>query len=129
MRMAQVVTASALLAVLVACGPTPSTEVHRVAITTASAPSDMCLLALISGRLVAHPQWGLAIQSGTGEFVHPIFPFGYTAATDGTRIALFDESRRIVAYTGDRIEAGGGFGGGADPAWSLCKGSIKVIRP
>lgn len=127
MRFAQAVIASALLAVLVACSPATSPTIQRVAITTASAPSDVCNLALISGRLVPHPQWGIAIEGAPGELVHPIFPFGYTAASDGARIALFDQNRRIVASTGDVIEAGGGFGGGADPAWSVCDNSIKVI--
>ena len=130
-------TATALLAVflLVACGPatgggaTPPT-IQQIQITTDDAPSDACMEALITGGLVAHEQWGLALQvPGTGELIRPLFPFGYSAAVDGNRIALLDEEGNLVAHTGDLIQSSGGFIGaeGGPNVAVLCAGTIRVV--
>ena len=129
--------AALLAAVLVAgCGTTGSggaatpQAVNRIPITVEDAPADACMEALITGGLVAHEFWGLALQvPGTGELVRPIFPFGYTAVPDGDRIALLDDRGVLVAHSGDLIQSSGGFvgpEGGPDVA-ALCAGTIKVV--
>lgn len=116
------------LALLAACGEDgPSPEL--VAITTETAPADACMEALISGVLVAHSEWGLALQTpGTGELSRPVFPFGYRAVVDGGGIVLLDEDDRLVARTGDLIQSSGGFiGGEGNPLVALCDDTIEVI--
>jgi hypothetical protein len=85
--------------------------------------------ALISGVLVPHAEWGLALQTpGTGELSRPEFPFGYRAAVDGDRVALVDEDGRLVARTGDLIQSSGGFvGGEGNPLVLLCDDTITVV--
>jgi hypothetical protein len=87
------------LAILVACGEdAPSPEL--VAIKTETATSNVCMEALISGVLVPHAEWGLALQTpGTGELSRPLFPFGYRAAIDGEGnplVALCDDTIVVV---------------------------------
>jgi hypothetical protein len=113
---------------LVDCGEdAPSPEL--VAITTETAPSNVCMEALISGVLVPHAEWGLALQTpGTGELSRPLFPFGYRAAIDGEGIVLLDEDGRLVARTGDLIQSSGGFiGGEGNPLVALCDDTIVVV--
>ena len=118
--------ASAALVAIVACSPAATPEIRRVAIATEDAPSEICLMAIVRGRLVPHSAWGIALEIEPGRFAQPIFPFGYTAATDGTRIALLDRHGRIVAFTGDVIQSGGGYLPG-DRSVVFCNDSIKVI--
>jgi len=122
-------TASLLpLGLLASCGePAPSPQL--VAITTEAAPATACMEALISGVLVAHAEWGLALQTpGTGELSRPVFPFGYRAAVDGGGIVLVDEHGRLVARAGDLIQSSGGFvGGEGDPRVVLCDDTITVV--
>ncbi|OGO54904.1 MAG: hypothetical protein A2V84_06260 [Chloroflexi bacterium RBG_16_70_13] len=116
----------ALVVLLVACGsdgtPTPPTSVR---VTTAAAPANACMDALITGILVPHAAWGIGLQTpGTGELTRPIFPFGYSAVVDGDRLALLDEKGRLVAHTGDLIQSGGG---SIDPGSVVLCGGIEVV--
>ena len=130
-------TASAMVAVLLlaGCGPTGGgaatpLAIERIPITVEDEPAGACMDALLSGGLVGHEQWGLALQvPGTGELIRPVFPFGYTAVRDGARIALLDERANVVAHSGDLIQAGGGFIGaeGGPNVAVLCAGSITVV--
>jgi hypothetical protein len=130
MRRTRAAATAALLTILIAaCSPAATTENHRVAIRTEPASAEGCMEALITGELVAHPQWGIAIQvPGTGELMLPIFPFGYSAAVDGARIALIDENSRLVAHTGDLVQSSGGnIGGEGNPTVVLCDDTIKIV--
>ena len=112
-----------------ACSPAATTQIQGVTIRTEQAPAEACMEALITGVLVPHPQWGLALQvPGTGELYQPLFPFGYRAAIDGDRIALLDENGLVVAHTGDLIESSGGsIGAEGNPMVALCDDTIKVV--
>lgn len=103
--------------------------IEAVAITVEEQPANACMEALITGRLVPHPDWGLALQApGGGELSHPIFPFGYTAARQGEAIVLLDENGRLVARVGDTIQSSGGFiGNELDPLVALCDDTITVV--
>ena len=112
-----------------ACSPATSIESQRVVIRTEPAPAQFCMEALITGVLVPHAQWGLALQvPGTGEFMQPIFPFRYSAVVDRGRIALLDENGLLVAHTGDLIRSSGGsIGAEGNPMVALCDNTIKVV--
>jgi hypothetical protein len=116
---------------IAACSGSPAvtTEIQRVVIRTEQAPSPACMEALITGVLVPHAQWGLALQvPGSGELMQPIFPFHYSAAVDGARIALLDESGRVVAHTGDLVQSSGGnIGAEGVPIVALCDDTIEVV--
>ncbi|HEX5590595.1 MAG TPA: hypothetical protein VFX65_09925 [Candidatus Limnocylindrales bacterium] len=116
------------LGLVAGCGePAPTPQL--VAITTEAAPASACMEALITGVLVPHAEWGIALQTpGTGELSRPVFPFGYRAAVDGGGIALVDEDGRLVARTGDLIRSSGGFiDGEGHPLAVLCDDTIEVI--
>jgi hypothetical protein len=118
------------LGFLAACGePAPSPQL--VAITTEPVPASACMEALITGVLVPHAEWGLALQTpGTGDLSRPVFPFGYRAAIDGDSIALVDEDGRLVARTGDLIQSSGGsIGREGNPLVVLCDNTIVVVGP
>ena len=129
MRPLRGVTAALLALLITACGPSATTEIQRVVIRTEPAPAQACMEALITGVLVAHPQWGIALQTpGTGELTQPIFPFGYGAAVDGARIALLDENGQVVAHTGDLVQSSGGsIGAEGNPMVALCDDTIRVV--
>ncbi|TAK02815.1 MAG: hypothetical protein EPO36_00900 [Chloroflexota bacterium] len=122
------VIAAALAAALAlgvgACGSEGPTPPQFVQVVTADRPAQACMDALITGVLVPHAAWGIALQTpGTGELNRPIFPFGYSAVVNGDRLALLDEQGRLVARTGDLIQSGGG---SIDGSVLLC-GGITVV--
>jgi len=129
MRTSQAAAAALLTVLISACSQAAPTAIERVPITTERAPTNVCMEALITGVLVPHAQWGIALQvPGTGELMQPIFPFGYSAARDGVRLALLDETGRLVAHTGDLVQSsGGGIGGEGNPAVALCDDTIEVV--
>ena len=108
----------------------PPPPMESVAIMTEPQRANACMEALITGRLVAHPQWGLALQSPGGDDVmRPMFPFGYTAARQGDVIGLFDENGAFVAQTGDTIQSSGGsLGVEGNPVVALCDDTIEVVE-
>lgn len=89
---------------------------------------QLCMLALVSGRLVADARWGLALDDPAGFVREVIWPHGYVARQDA-RVVLLDASGQIVAGEGDEVAIGGGEIGSNGP-WLACGniGSIEVIR-
>jgi hypothetical protein len=87
----------------------------------------ICLGALLSGVLVSHPEWGITVGGGAGEPPPVFWPNGFVGRIVGDRIELLDRERRVVARTGDRIEAGGG-GTTIDGVvgFGVCPGTIEV---
>lgn len=122
---------STLVAVmgLVGCGPTEQ-ELTIVPVPT-NAPSTVCLDALITGKLVAHGTWGIALQpAGTGRISKVLWPSGFHGVSDGTVLALVDGNGRIIGRIGDVIQSGGGFVGvNGDPDNTLMPcGEMRVSR-
>ncbi|MEW5992124.1 MAG: hypothetical protein AB1736_12365 [Chloroflexota bacterium] len=128
---AATLAAASLAIALAACsggaGPTPLPEVR---ITTEAAPSNACMEALITGVLVPHGAWGLALQApGNGELSRPMFPFGYRALLEGDRVVLIDEDGRVVARSADLIQSSGGsIGREGNPLVVLCDDTIVVVN-
>jgi hypothetical protein len=101
-----------------------------VQLRTQPAPISACQDALASGRLVASARSGLALVDTTGELTEVLWPFGFTARREATRIVLLDSEgpdATILAREGDFIQVGGGTG--ADGFFKACPGSVKVVRP
>ena len=92
---------------------------------TAAAPVSHCDDALISGRLVAEAQSGLAVIDSTGKITPVLWPFGYSARRGLSTIELVDEGGKAVAKEGDFVEISGGFA--ADETWAACAGSVTVV--
>lgn len=67
----------------------------------------LCHDALLAGRLVAHPAWGLALQAGAGAPIRIVWPHGYAGRVAGDRIELLDHRGDVMARSGDSIEMGG----------------------
>ena len=104
-----------LMAIVAAC---------TVQLRTASAPSEACMMALFSGRLVSDPQSGLALQASTGEVTQVLWPYGYSARREPTGgTSLLDEKGNVIAHEGDSLEVGGGMG-----AQNLVRGLCR-LRP
>lgn len=115
--------ATLLVAVAItACSGTPAatavpTDPPTVAIRTAPVDNDICMDALMSGTLARHAQTGLGITGADGQQMAVEWPFRYSARVDGGRVVLRDETGKVVAREGDRIQAGGGFG---NAVWHAC---------
>jgi hypothetical protein len=75
--------------------------------------------------LVAHEEWGIAAQGDAGLVHKVVWPYGYYAIDIEGRLALINESNRVAALVGDRIEAGGGFMPD-DEAFTVC-GMLDVV--
>jgi hypothetical protein len=95
------------------------------ALRTAPVPATACMDALIGGRLTQHPQSGLGVTSADGQATPVEWPFGYTARNDLERLALVDETGRVVAHEGEEITVGGGFG---TQFWHAC-GPVTIVVP
>jgi hypothetical protein len=91
--------------------------------------AEVCLDALMVGRLVPDPVSGLAVQgvdAADAPVVTVTWPSGYTARVDALGLALVDDRGITVAHAGDRLHVGGGFG--TDDAWGAC-GGVTVVEP
>lgn len=91
-----------------------------------------CPAALIEGRLVAHEQWGVALEEGvSGTLLEVIWPDGHSVVSDAGRIALIDEDGEVVAHVGDTVQIGGGQVGQGrrKGAWWNCGGHVTVVDP
>jgi hypothetical protein len=97
----------------------------NVALRTADAPADACMLALMSGTLAANPQSGLGID-GSEAPIAVEWPFGYSARNELGKLVLLDETGKVLAREGDEVEIGGGFG--ANDIWHACAG-VTVMKP
>jgi hypothetical protein len=78
--------------------------------------------ALLTGRLARDARTGLGVTAADGQQMAVQWPFGYSARIDGGRLALVDETGKVVAHEGDTIQVGGGFG---NVMWHAC-GPVSV---
>jgi hypothetical protein len=134
-RRVRVVARSAVTALLclgvVSCGtgPNPTIRSSLIVVPTQDpAPSDSprpCPAALVEGDLVADPRWGLVLADVDGLTRKVVWPHGFAARQDGSRLALLDAGGSVVAHEGDRIRIGGGETGD-DAAWLAC-GGISLL--
>ena len=90
----------------------PPEDGDPISIPTAAPLMDaegnaLCHGALLAGRLVAHPAWGLAVQAGADAPLRIVWPHGYVGRRAGDRIELLDHSGGVIARSGDSIEMGG----------------------
>lgn len=126
--------ALALLAVAVAaCSAAPASTASptasssapaNVAIRTAPVANALCMDALLSGTLARHAQTGLGVTGADGQQMPVEWPFRYSARGLGGRLVLVDDTGKIVAREGDRIQVGGGFG---NILWHAC-GPVTVAQ-
>jgi hypothetical protein len=120
---------------LAACGGTtasPSPTATLIAVLTTPPPSPQaCMSALLTGVLVADERWGIAVEDGAGRVVKVIWPSGYAARQDGTRLVLIDTEHgdAVVAREGDLVGVGGGFAGDEEDGWLACPTDIKIVAP
>jgi len=110
--------------------PTPepaATEAAAFAIRTAAVRPQACMDALITGQLARNPGSGLGLRHGpAGPPTVVEWPFRYSARDEAGRIALLDETGRVVAREGDTVQMGGGLG--QLDIWYTC-GPVEVIPP
>lgn len=79
-----------------------------------------CPTALVHGRLVADPNWGIAfVRDGTSTTTKVLWPSGYSARA-GSPSELLDETSRVVARIGDTVALPGG--AVVDGEWRVCPG-------
>jgi hypothetical protein len=107
---------------------TPAITTPAVAaagIRTAPKPPDACMDALLGGKLAKHPLTGLGVTAADGKLIAVEWPFGYSARMDVLRVALLDETGKVVGHEGDEITVGGGLG---NQLWFAC-GPVTVTRP
>ena len=104
-------------------------EPSLVAVPT-NAPTTVCMDALITGRLVAHAAWGIALADETGRVSKVLWPNGFHGVLDGSVLSLVDGNGRFIGRVGDVIQSGGGFvGANGDPDHTLILcGTMKVGR-
>jgi hypothetical protein len=102
-------------------GALPNTT-PAIAITTARMANAMCMDALMTGRLARDARTGLGVTAADGQQMAVEWPFGYSARNDGGRLALVDETGKVVAREGDQVQVGGGFG---NVMWHAC-GPVSV---
>jgi hypothetical protein len=89
-----------------------------VSLRTESQPSQACMDALIGGTLTLDPRSGLGIADEAGVVTPVVWPFGYSARRELSKIALLDATGKVVAHEGDRVQLGGGLGNG--DFWYAC---------
>jgi hypothetical protein len=106
------------LAVLTAACSTPA------GLRTASARFDACEQALLAGELVASNPSGLAIRNAD-QVTEVLWPFGYSAARQTTGLVLRDETGKVIAHEGQRVQMSGGLG--ANNVWTACAGTIQEV--
>ncbi len=103
-----------------------------IAVPTAAPLMDaegraLCHDALLAGRLVAHPAWGLVVQAGSDPPLRIVWPHGYAGRVAGDRIELLDNRGDVVARSGDSIEMGGPAANVTeDEGFGACPNSITL---
>lgn len=86
-----------------------------------------CPASLAYGELVAHADWGIALEVGTIKRIQRVlWPHGFVGRWLDGRLALTDGSGNVVAHVGDIVELGGGFV--SDDTWLAC-GELEVLPP
>ena len=113
-------TASATTAPSLSAPPAAAANIR-----TAQKPPDACMDALLGGKLVKHPLTGLGVEGIDGKVIPVEWPFGYSGQVDVFRVALLDETGKVVAHEGDSIQVGGGLG---NQLWYAC-GPVEVTKP
>ena len=116
--------AASLLVLVVAAGC--SVVAPPVALRTAIAPSDICMMALMTGTLARNAETGLGVAGPDAQSVGVEWPFGYAAGNELGKLVLVDASGRVLAREGDEISLGGGLG--ADDVFIAC-GGVTVVKP
>lgn len=80
--------------------------------------------ALLGGKLVRNAASGLGVTSADGQAMAVEWPFRYSARKEAGKVALFDETGKVIAREGDEINVGGGFG---NQLWHAC-GPLTVTK-
>ncbi len=111
--------------------PLPTLDPSLIAVPTqepepAGSPRP-CPAALIEGTLVPDERWGMIIEDVDGLTRKVLWPHGYAARQDGSRLALLDGGGSIVAFEGDLVRIGGGEAG-SNGTWLGCGGITVVTR-
>lgn len=128
-RIRRLLAGSLIIIAVGACSPAASATAGAPAtaaqalIRSAPVQPDACMEALLGGTLARNAQSGLGVN-GEGEQMAVEWPFRYSARLEGGRMALLDETGRVVAREGDEITVGGGFG---NQFWHAC-GPVTVTR-
>lgn len=92
-------------------------------------PNDpgACPTSLAYGELVAHADWGIALEVGTIKRIQRVlWPHGFVGRWREGRLALTDGSGNAVAHVGDIVGLGGG--NVSDDTWLAC-GELEVLPP
>ena len=113
------VSLAVLTLVLAGCAVSIETQPAR--------ESNECNMARVSGILAVDSQVGVGLADGNGVVRRVIWPFGYSARREQAGVVLIDDTGRIVAREGQRIETAGGFGGADDVAYP-CGGPVRIVE-
>jgi hypothetical protein len=128
--MRQLLTIAILGLVATACvAAEPSNgEPMLVAIPTAEPPTGQlaCMDALLTGRLVADEEAGVAIQAADGTTIVVVWPHGWVAVDQDNTRAVANDQGDVVARVGDQVAIGGGLGAG--DRWYTC-GEVTPAVP
>ena len=85
---------------------------HVAIVTGVPRPSGgACPAALASGRLIAHPDYGVALGHESGGVTAIRWPHGFSARREMGRVELLDQAGAVVAREGAKMGVGGGGGG------------------
>ena len=120
MRQLLTIAILGLLATACSAAAPSGSQPMLVAIPTAEPPTGQlaCMDALLTGRLVADEDTGVAIQAADGTKIVVVWPHGWVAVDqDNTRAVVNDEGN-LVARVGDQVAIGGGLGAG--DRWYTC---------
>ena len=97
-----------LAALALDLGASPATPALVAIPTSDAVPGQACNGALLEGKLIAHPQWGLAVQNIGAEPLLVFWPHGWYRRDSGDHVELLDPDGEVIARAGDHISAGGG---------------------
>ena len=128
-RIRRLLAGSLIVIAVAACSPAASATpaapatIAQALIRTAPVQPDACMDALLGGTLARNAQSGLGVNN-EGEQMAVEWPFRYSARLEGGRMALLDETGKVVAREGDEITVGGGFG---NQFWHACA-PVTVTR-
>jgi hypothetical protein len=120
--MRQLLTVAILGLVATACSAAAPSESEPVLVAIPTAEPQIgqvaCMDALMSGRLVANEETGVAVHVTDRTTIVIVWPHGWVAVDyDGARVVV-NERGDPVARVGEMVEIGGGFGAG--DRWYTC---------
>ena len=110
---------------VVACGSEAASTPLTIELLTETQPSQACMDALATGRLVPDTRSGLGINSGDSQ-MSVMWPFGHSAVYAEDKLWLVGPDGVPIAATGDLIQMGGGSGAGG--LFYACAGSIERVN-